>query len=253
MFSVESLSPILQKSNPYPYLALLESGLKSYNMTEHKTIPHELLKDFIYIYGQELADDAVRCLIDLEAIKKNEIGLLINDEGRNIISSWLNQLKRNLLLTLNNNVGSIEKFILKLISYLKKNTSCTVTYESIEDLDFLINWDGKNYSIQAALSPVWLPIVAEETSKDNTFIALIGPFAAQTWQHMIKYYAYPEFRNYTSYYDPWHCQKMNISRGSLFTYFDWFFRDIYGLKFFIPETFSYSLQNMGLLRYNDER
>ncbi|HHU17428.1 MAG TPA: hypothetical protein GXZ70_04290 [Clostridiales bacterium] len=253
MFIEESLSSILQKSNPYPCLALLESGLISYKESEHKTIPQELLKDFACIYGKELADDAIKCLVNLEAIEENEIGLLINDEASNIISSWLNQLKRNLLLTLNNNEESIEEFVVKLISYLKENTSCTVSYKSVENLDFIINSDGKNYSIQAALSPVWLPAVAEDASVQNTFIALIGPFAAQNWHHMIKYYAHPQFRNYTSYYDPWHCQKMNISRGSLLTYFDWFYRDVYGLKFFIPDTFSLALQNMGLLRYNDER
>ena len=89
----ESLSSILQKSNPYPCLALLESGLISYKESEHKTIPQELLKDFACIYGKELADDAIKCLVNLEAIEENEIGLLINDEASNIISSWLNQLK----------------------------------------------------------------------------------------------------------------------------------------------------------------
>src|SRR5680860_934047 len=60
------------------------------------------------------------------------------------------------------------------------------------------------------------------------------------------------FWPFTAYLDPWHCRTMNISRGGLFTYFAWFFRDVYGLKFYIPEEFSRSLQSMGLLRWNDE-
>lgn len=252
MLSTEALSYILQKNNPYPCFALLESGLVAYQEAEHKTIPQDLLKDFTYIYGQEATDDTIKCLIDLEAFSNTEKGLLINDSVITI-SDWLNQSKRNLKLTLNDNEEYIEEFIIKLTSYLKENTTCSVIYESIENLDYVLFWDGKKHSIQVAFSPVWLPAIAQKASKCNTFVTLIGPFAAQNWQQMIKYYAHPEFRNYTSYFDPWHCQKMNISRGGLLTYFDWFFRDVYGLKFFIPDTFSFALQDMGLLRYNDER
>ena len=58
---------------------------------------------------------------------------------------------------------------------------------------------------------------------------------------------------FTACYDPWYRQKMNISRGGLFAYVDWFFRDAYGLKFFIPLEFSLAPQDFGLLRFNDEK
>lgn len=253
MFSIKAISSILQKNNPYPYLALLESGLISYRESDYKTIPEELLNDMKNIYGQDATDDAIDCLLDLEAFYNTEEGLMINDSRWIIISDWLDKVKRNLELTLNDDKEYIEDFIIKLISYLKIETSCTVIHESIKELDFVLSWEEKEYSVQVAFSPVWLPIIAEKAAKENTYIVLIGPFASQNWQHMIKYYAHPEFRNHVSYFDPWHCQKMNISRGGLLTYFDWFYRDVYSLKFFIPDTFSLALQDMGLLRYNDER
>jgi hypothetical protein len=106
------------------------------------------------------------------------------------------------------------------------------------------------YEKQDKIKIVWPRI---ETAEENRFLALIGPFAALGWQAMIQYYACPSFRRFTACFDPWHRWKMNINRGGLFTYFDWFFRDVYGLKFIIPEEFALSLQDMGLLRRNDER
>ena len=253
MLTIEDLSCILQRQNPYICFALLESGAVCYQEAEDKIIPPVLMEDLGDIYGQEAAEDAVKCLVGLKALIRTEKGLLINAAEASLISAWLNQLKRDLKLIIHENEERIEEFIFKLISYLKEHTSCLIVSEALDNSDFILSWEGKKYWFQLAFSPVWLPAVAEMAAGQNTYVVLIGPFAAQNWQQMIKYYAHPAFRNYTAYFDPWHQQKMNISRCGLLTYFDWFFRDVYGLKFFIPQLFSLSLQDMGLLRYNDER
>lgn len=253
MFSIKAMSSILQKDNPYPYLALLESGLICRQESDDKTIPQGLLDDMNDIYGQEARDEAINCLLDLEAFRNTDKGLSINDSSWPTLLDWLNKVKRNLGLTLNDDEENIEDFIIKLLSYLKTETSCSVIRESITEFDFLLSWEEKKYSIQVAFSPIWLPVAAEKAEIKDIYIALMGPFASQNWQQMIKYYAYPKFRNYVSYFDPWNCQKMNISQGGLFTYFDWFFRDVYGLKFIIPDIFRLGLHDMGLLRFNDEK
>jgi len=46
---------------------------------------------------------------------------------------------------------------------------------------------------------------------------------------------------------------MNISKGGLFAWVDWYFRDIHKGRFMIPGAFSQVLMDLGLMRYNDEK
>ena len=252
MFSIEDLADYLQRENPYPCLNLLEAAVVCCRRAEDKTIPAALLTD-LAVFGQETAEAEVENLAGLGVLIRTEQGLLLNPQALPAVSALLNQLKKNLQLSLGSGEETAEGFMLKLVSYLQEAVPGLIVAEYADNGDFALLWQEKKYRLQLAFSPVWLPAAAEEAAGEQTYLALFGPFAAQNWQKMLKYYSYPEFRNFTAYFDPWYRQKMNISRGGLFTYFDWFFRDVYGLKFFIPKEFSLALQNMGLLRYNDER
>ncbi len=253
MFLTKDLEDYLQQENPYPCLNLLESAIICYKRTEDKTIPAPLLADLNSIFGEKIVETTAENLIIMKALVRTEHGLLLNPKALLFISSLLGEIKNNLQLPLADKKETAREFLIKFVSYLEKHASNLIVSESKDDLEFALLWQGKEYRLQLAFSPVWLPVIAEKIAEKNTYLALFGPFMAQDWQKMIKYYAYAEFRNHTAYFDPWHCQKMNISRGELFTYFDWFLRDVYGLKSFIPQSFSLALQNMGLLRYNDER
>lgn len=251
MFSTTNLENYLQQSNPYPCLSLLESGTVCYNLRENKTIPSPLLGDLYSIFGQHIAETALEDLIVIHVLVRTEQGIMLNPEALSSISAILCDLSSNLLLQLDGREETAANFLRKFVSYLKKNESDLIITES-NGSEYIISWQGRVYQLQLAFSPVWLPAAAEQAAQRETFVALFGPFVAQGWYKIIKYYNYPEFRNYTSYFDPWHCQKMSISKGRLLTYYDWFLRDVYGRKCFIPETFSLALKNMGLLRYNDE-
>jgi len=253
MFSTEALEKYLQQENPYPCLNLLESAMVCYKWTEGKTIPAPLLEDLYAMFGEKIVEADAENLVIMKVLVRTEHGLLLSPKTLASISSLLGEIKNNLQLPLADKKETARAFLIKFVSYLEKHASNLIVSESKDDLEFALLWQGKEYRLQLALSPVWLPVIAENIAETNTYVALFGPFMAQGWQQMIKYYTFAEFRNYTAYFDPWHCQKMNISRGELFTYFDWFLRDVYGLKSFIPQSFSLALQNMGLLRYNDER
>jgi len=252
MFSIEDLVDYLQCENPYPCLNLLEAAVVCCRRKDNKTIPAALLMD-LAVSGPETAEAEAENLAGLGVLFRTEQGLLLNPQALPNVSELLNQLKNNLQLSLGREEETAEEFMLKLVSYLQEAVPSLIVAESADNGEFSLLWQEKKYRLQLALSPVWLPAAAEEASREQTYLALFGPFAAQNWLIMLKYYSYPEFRNFTAYFDPWYRQKMNISRGGLFTFFDWFFRDVYGLKFFIPREFSLALQNMGLLRYNDER
>jgi hypothetical protein len=241
MSLIDNLANYLDKENPFPALNLLESALVCSRMTGHAVIPMELINDLNSLFEPNIIE------IETKGLS------MLNPDMFDFVSGLLNQYKKNLQLSLNGPEETAESFISKLVSYLTDEVREITLTESIDGLVYQIGWQGKNYRLQIALSPAWLPAVAEDLAGDQVYLALFGPFAAQNWNIMHKYYSYPEFRNFTALFDPWYRQKMNISRGGLFAYFDCFFRDVYGLKFFIPEKFPSALQELGLLRYNDER
>jgi hypothetical protein len=253
MFSKTALEEYLQQENPYPCLNLLESAMVCYKWTEDKIIPAPLLDDLYYIFGENIVETTAENLITIKVLARTDHGLLLNHRALMSTSSLLNELKNDLRLPLAEKNETAREFLARFVEYLKRNASDLVISETTNDLEFVLVWQDKEYRLQLAFSPVWLPVIAEKVAAEKSYIALFGPFMALDWEVMFKYYAYTDFRDHTAYFDPWHLQKMNISRGELFTYFDWFLRDIYGVKSFIPQPFSLALQNMGLLRYNDER
>jgi hypothetical protein len=253
MSLIDNLANYLDKENPFPALNLLESALVCSRMTGHAVIPMELINDLNSLFEPNIIEIETKGLSNINVFEKIENSFMLNPDMFDFVSGLLNQYKKNLQLSLNGPEETAESFISKLVSYLTDEVREITLTESIDGLVYQIGWQGKNYRLQIALSPAWLPAVAEDLAGDQVYLALFGPFAAQNWNIMHKYYSYPEFRNFTALFDPWYRQKMNISRGGLFAYFDCFFRDVYGLKFFIPEKFPSALQELGLLRYNDER
>jgi len=253
MLSTEHLEDYLEEEKPYPCLNLLESALVCAGRREGKTIPEPLMEDLYAIFGREQMEAERENLTGMGILRGTEEGFLLCPECVEPVSGLLDRLKGNMRLTLSGGEVTAGAFLGRLASYLQEEVSGLILTETFGSGGFAARWHEREYRVEPAFSPAWLPAAAEEAAEENRFLALIGPFAALGWQTMIKYYAYPPFRRFTAYFDPWHRRTMNISRGGLFTYFDWFFRDVYGLKFSIPEEFARSLHNMGLLRRNDER
>ena len=253
MFSTDRLADYLEGRDPYPCPNLLESALVCAGLQEGETIPEPLMEDLCAIFGREKIEVVRGNLIDMEIFHKVGEGFLLRPECVESVSGLLDRLKGNMQLSLADREVTAGAFVIRLASYLQEEVSGLILTETFCTGGFAARWQGREYRVEPAFSPAWLPAAARAAAEGNRFLALIGPFAALGWQTMIKYYASPSFRRFTAYFDPWHRRKMNISRGGLFTYFDWFFRDVYGLKFIIPEDFSRSLQDMGLLRWNDER
>lgn len=253
MLSTEHLEDYLEKGNPYPCLNLLESALVCTGRRRGKTIPQPLMEDLCAIFGREEMEAERENLTGMGFLRGTEEGLVLCPECEEPVSGLLDRLKANMRLTLSGDEVTAGAFLGRLASYLQEEVSGLILTETFCNGGFAARWQERDYRVEPAFSPAWLPAAAEEAAEESRFLALIGPFAALGWQTMTKYYAYPSFRRFTAYFDPWHRRTMNISRGGLFTYFDWFFRDVYGLKFFIPEEFSRALHDMGLLRWNDER
>ena len=253
MLSIDSLEHYLEERDPYPCLNLLESALVCAGRWEGEKIPEPLMEDLYAVTGREKTKAEQENLTRMEILRRTEDGFLLRPEYVESISVLLDRLKGGMHISLAGREMTARVFLGRLMSYLQDEVSGLILTETFCNGGFAARWQDMEYRVELAFSPVWLPAAAEAASEGNRFLALIGPFAALSWQTMIKYYAYAPFRRFTAYFDPWHHQKMNIGRGGLFTYFDWFFRDVYGLKFFIPEEFCRSLHDMGLLRWNDER
>jgi len=253
MPSTGNLEDYLEEGDPYPCLNLLESALVCAGRREGNTIPEPLMEDLCAIFGGDKMEMEGKNLMGMGILRKEEKTFLLSPEYVEPVSALLNRLKGNMRLTLSDREVTARAFLGKLSSYLQEEVSGVIVTDTLGNCGFAARWEDEEYRVEAALSPAWLPAVAEEAAEEGRFVALVGPFAALRWQTMTKYFAHPPFRRFTAYFDPWHRRKMNISRGGLFAYFDWFFRDVYGHTFFIPEEFSRYLQDMGLLRSNDER
>ncbi|GAB6173740.1 hypothetical protein JCM15765_32180 [Paradesulfitobacterium aromaticivorans] len=259
MVSLEALTDYLQNGNPYPCLSVLEAALASARYTPEKLIPEPLLQDLAQCYGEDIIRKEIDWLskegiLTGQSEKDKVTGLrFVNVETGNSIATLIDQLISSMELQLLDKRMTAETFLVQLVSYLKREISELVLDTSDEPTKYTLYWQKEKYELQLALSPIWLPVTVGDDREARSHRVLFGPFAAQGWEKMHKYYAYPQFRSYTACYDPWNCQKMNISKGRLFPFVDWFFRDVYGLKFLIPQPFAEALHNIGLLRYNDEK
>lgn len=253
MSKIAELLHHLDKANPFPSLSLLESALICSQVSGNTPMPKELTDDLKSMFEDEIISFEATRLTGLGFFQSIEGGYFLNPNTVEPVSEILNEYKVSMQIEINNSMQTSESFFTHLISYLAEQVTGITSIESFDRSNYEIVWQKKRYRLQIALTPAWLPAVVDDLIKNEAYLALFGPFAAQNWEIMQKYYVYPEFRNRTAYFDPWFRQKMNVSKGGLFTYFDWYFRDTYGLKFIIPRDFITTLQNFGLLRYNDEK
>ena len=259
MVALEGLRDYLQKSNPYPCLGVLEAALACARYTPEKLIPAPLLQDLAQCYGEYTIRKEIDWLSKqgiLTGLSKKEssAGLrLINIETENSIAVFLGELLSSMELQLQDKGMAAGTFLVQMVSYLDKEIPEIILEKSYNPAKYTVYWQKEKYELQLAASPVWLPVAGGDDEGDHSYLVLFGPFAAQGWETMQKYYAYPQFRNHIAYFDPWNRQKMNISKGGLISYIDWFFRDVYGQKFLIPQPFAEGLHDMSLLRFNDEK
>ncbi len=252
MFSISTLNDYLRKRNPYPSLNIMESAMVCSKRPD-RIIPGPLLDDLAAMFGRKTVEEEIENLEEMGALIRAERGFSSDAGALPSVTELMEAYKKEMKLELAGKELTAGVFLDELAGYLKREVPFVNVAENADGTSYLLTWKEERYTLQLAFSPAWLPAAAEEAAADRSYIAVFGPFAAQNWSVMFPYYKYPEFRTFTAYYDPWQRQKLNISRGGLFTWFDWFFRDSYGLKFFIPDEFTRQLQDLGLLRYNDEK
>ncbi|MGI6413191.1 MAG: hypothetical protein ACOXZ5_06020 [Syntrophomonadaceae bacterium] len=254
MVSLEALTDYLDSGNPFPCLSVLEAALACAQYIPEKSIPEPLLEDLKQCHGKDNISKEIDFLVKLGILvyqgeKENHSGLrLINIETEKIIADLLDWLLSSAEMQLKDKTITAGTFLEQGVSYLETEIPELRLKALKGSTKYILEWQDETYQFQLAFSPIWLPVAA-----GDYYLALFGPFAAQGWEIMHKYYAFPQFRGYIAYYDPWNQQKMNISKGRLLSFVDWFYRDVHGLKFNIPPSFAEGLHHLGLLRYNDER
>ena len=223
----------LNCSDSYAGLGVLEAVCVWGEECPDRAVPEQMHNDMVSMFGKEAV------IAELESLLQ--------------MSDRVNRVASSMRLTLNGVCLSASGFLRGLGEYLVSEAGAIITDQSCTSR-LRMKWEDEVYELRIAFSPVWLPAMADKAAEKNMFVAAICPAAALPWEKtMIHYYGYPSFRNHTACYDPWNSCKMNISKGGLFTYFDWFFRDMHRGKFLIPNAFTQALLDMGLLRYNDEK
>ena len=241
----------LSQNNPYVCLNLLESALVCSKRKSGNAIPEKMTEDLNTIFGADQIKNEIEYLEEIDILKNEHGEISIKSIKCDMVHNLLNEMKQTMVLSYPEVTITAGEFLEKLKKYLIDNVeNLNVISEKTNRL--VINYDDDIYYIDIAVSPVWLPAAAEMVAQDQDFYGVIGPFSAQSWETMYPYYDHPDFRDYTAYFDPWNFQKMNISKGNLFIYFDRFLRDVFRKKFIIPETFKEALNDMGLLKFNDE-
>jgi hypothetical protein len=242
--------------NPYPALNLLEASLAWSRTHARSPLPAELISDLEAMFGARVVQAEAQTLVDMGALQAAAAGFGLHPQACEPVLRIVDAYREQMRLALDGPDATAGEFALRLAGYLAKQVPGVEVFASRRCRRGAVHefaWQGARYRLQTAISFVWLPAVVAELVEEKVYLALLGPFSAQRWQILHKYYVHPQFRRLTACFDPWTRQKMNVSRGGLFVYLDWFFRDAYGLKFKIPPDFSLALQHLGLLRFNDER
>lgn len=229
-------------------VTLLESAIFCAQWGQDAALPVPILQNIARLYGKTETESVCADFTSLGLLTD---AIALAPEYAAFAVHLLTQLVGGMELRIGEKRETVGAFQTSMMDYLQTNAE-GMWAEKTNQLGYCVQWNDKRYLIQLAFSPVWLPVAADYATRANTFCAFIGPFAAQQWESLYPYYEYPDFRDHTACFDPWSQRKMNISKGGLFTYCDWFFRDVYGQRFMIEDDFKKTLHDTGLLRYDDE-
>ncbi|MCL1981907.1 MAG: hypothetical protein FWG53_02285 [Clostridiales bacterium] len=251
----ETITSAWSDRDLYTGLSILEAMCVWSSECPGEALPEQMHDDMVKMFGLDAVQGERDLLLSTGVITLKNGGTVMDSKFYKPLSSLVNEKALCMQVFFNGIRFPIGEFMSGLGEYLVREAGATKQEQPCNDNCRLsLTWEDKAYEFRIAFSPVWLPAIADRAAENNMFVAALCPFAALQWEKtMISYYEYPSFRNHTACYDPWNNCKLNISKGGLFTYFDWYLRDAYGSKFSIPGTFSQALFDMGLLRYNDER
>ena len=255
MDQIEKLTQRLQGPMAYPCLHLLEGAVASWNYWTGE-IPAELTDDIRAALGNDVVEGEISSLLAmgvLEEVNTAEAPLLrLKQQYLTDAASRLQSLRCHMELEVGGVPMTAQGYLDQLVQYLQSAVPRLIVQE-YENETCRLELEGETYRLQLSFSPFWLPLATEREESEEKYLIVFGPFASQFWEKMYHYCDMEVFRNRVGMYDPWRREKVNLCKGSLPVYIDWFMRDRFESKFSIPPDFCDALHNLGLMRYNDER
>lgn len=253
---IEKLEEYLEKSNPYTSLHLLEAALATWKYRGNKAIPEELILDIQNALGDSVVQEEIINLLNLSIFERTNIpeeqGVRLKEGIWFSVEDLIRHINCNFELPISGEVNSnADECLDQFVQYLKSSEPEIVIKEKKKG-DCLLELDGEIYRILLSFSPFWLPLTSEKDEEDEKYVIVFGPLSFQHWEKMYRYYDYKAFSDRVALYDPWSMQKMNLCRGKVHVYIDWFYRDELDGRLYIPEEFCEELHDRGMLRYDDE-
>lgn len=227
-------------------LTLLEGALAM--SWQEAALPQKLLEEIAARYGAAQTEAAIGGLRTLGVFAQDAHAL--SPDSRGAVSALLEELLESMELDAQG--LSAGEFVARFLSYVQE---ANPEIEQLPDSAFggrVLRWDDKKTCVRLAFSPLCMPAAADYFSQAECHLLAIGPFAAQDWESLYPYFDFPEYRDWVALFDPWSCRKLNISKGNLSGFMDWFFRDAFQKRFYVPETFPDAIHSLGLLRFDDE-
>ena len=253
MDTKESIVNAREGGNTYIRLGILEAMAVWREECPDEAVPEQLRDDMASLFGEKAVKTEQELLLSSGALSRLNGGLILSERFYRRSSDMIDETVSSMQLSFGGECVSADEFLQGLGGYLVREAGAIQHIQTCKSR-LCLTWNDETYDLRIAFSPVWLPAIADRAAGKKIFVAAICPVAALAWEKtMIGYYEYPSFRDHIACYDPWNFYKINISKGGLFTYFDWHFRDTYKSKFWIPDAFSRALFDMGLMRYNDEK
>lgn len=253
MDPMERLTQHIQEPAAYLCLHLLEAAVASWRYWTGE-IPGELIDDIRAALGDDLVEQEIANLVSwgiLVELHTAEARIFqLKEQLLPDAASLLQTLRCQLELEAGGIRINAQEYLNQLIQYLQFAAEGLSVQETGKDT-YRLEWKGETYRFLLTVSPFWLPLATER--EEDQYLIAVGPFAAQSWETMFHYYDVEEFRTRVGMYDLWSQEKMSLCKGPLSVYLDWFHRDKYRGRFSIPTDFCDALNNMGLMRYNDER
>lgn len=258
MDGIQKLTAHLQEHDPYPCLDLLEAALASRRHWPDGMSPRELIQDIRTALGASVFETELAVLIQMGILEdlgtEHTHRIRLTEQAGAPVEALLRRMVQHQEIPAGTQSMTTGAFLAQFVQYLR-DADETVSVLEQEGDACLLESDGKKYRLLLTFSPYWLPLATAGSNgegEDELFVLAFGPFAARPLDVMYSYFNLEEFRNYVALCDPWAQEKMNLCKGSLPVYLDWFYRDRFRGKLHISPLFCEALHDMGLMRYNDE-
>lgn len=243
----------LQSKNYYAFLSILETALECNKVDPESAIPKDIFNAAIKAVDYDIAKNEMLFVLDNDLLVEEGDSWRLKEDKKEVVETFLDELKNSLQINYGQTVIDARQYLDDLTAYL---TSADVNAKEIpqtgDKAERRFKWEDEDYRFIVSFTHVWSPILSKNASEKKEYTVNICPFYSQRWKSMFQYFPYKDFRDWIAFFDPWNGQKMNICKGGLLSYMDWFMRDVYSRKFLIPGDFREMLHENRLLRYDDE-